>query len=374
MKKIVLLLLINISLWGQLRHDCTTHCTDETFFSHVHLQSYVTKDSEDIYSGTLHGHLDAGWNITDKLTLSGRFKIEQPHHDHHGHEDDHDDDHHDEHGDEDHSQWFEDHLGYLEELKLSWQFAEKWQVYAGKFNPKVGLDYHSIPGWYGYEALEHYGIKEQIGIGMQYQVASGDWGNHYINVSTFFQDTTFLSHSILADRKDYPNNEQDGGVGNTEELQSWAIQLAGDNIYFTHGDMFHEFGYAIGGAHQAANKYDDTVDENRFSFALDYTAHFYDEINVRLVSELCLIIDEHGEDGVNAVHTTFGAEFNYYSWQFAGSYTDIERDLEANGHMSQLSVSYFISENLSIGTGWLQEREEGETTDYYGFTLTYSNW
>ena len=60
----------------------------------------------------------------------------------------------------------------VESLTLTYSH-EDFSVYLGKFNPKVGLDYHSFPGLYSYSMIEEYKIAERIGAaGVKFELIS----------------------------------------------------------------------------------------------------------------------------------------------------------------------------------------------------------
>ena len=75
---------------------------------------------------------------------------------------------------------FEDHPLIVESLTLTYSY-EDFSVYLGKFNPKVGLDYHSFPGLYSYSIVEEYKIAERIGAGVKFGANFDDFGTHPVS-------------------------------------------------------------------------------------------------------------------------------------------------------------------------------------------------
>jgi hypothetical protein len=53
-------------------------------------------------------------------------------------------------------------------------------------------------------------------------------GTHIISVGSFFQETTFLSPSVLKDRGN--TRKRDGGVSNTEDFSLFIVVLNGEKI------------------------------------------------------------------------------------------------------------------------------------------------
>ena len=63
-------------------------------------------------------------------------------------------------------------------------------------------------------------------------------------------DTTFLSDSLL-DQRGHTSKE-DGGLGNTEDFDSYAISLGGKDFYSLNNNIAERVSYRLGYAHQEA--------------------------------------------------------------------------------------------------------------------------
>ena len=138
--------------------------------------------------------------------------------------------------------FLEEHSLLVEELTFNYD-AEDFSLYAGKFNPVVGFNYHRLPGIYGYQITESYRISERIGVGSALKYNADDYGKHQLDVSTFFADTTFLSDSILHDRGH--TNKQDGGLANTEDFPSFAVSLGGSDFYSLNNNIVEGLNIAL---------------------------------------------------------------------------------------------------------------------------------
>ena len=162
--------------------------------------------------------------------------------------------------------FFEDHPIFIAALTLNYD-TENFSAYAGKFNPVVGVDYHSFPGMYISTLVEHYAIRERIGAGFKVRHDLEDFGKHSLEVSSFMADTTFLSDSVLRQRGN--TSKEDGGPSNTQRFNSYAISLEGSNFYSLTNNIVEGLSYRIGHAVQAAAE-KSPRDEIRYSVSVGY--------------------------------------------------------------------------------------------------------
>ena len=238
-------------------HDHHGH-GGEGFYGHLDLQAqgdthldgdWFDKRVSESYS---HSHLELGYRMKSGFSINANIKLEgeASGHAHHGHghggdehageehhdEEEHaDEDHHDEEhgekkahpGDKD-DKFFEDHPVFIAALTVNYD-TENFSAYAGKFNPVVGVDYHSFPGMYISTLVEHYAIRERIGAGFKVRHDLEDFGRHSLEISSFMADTTFLSDSTVHQRGN--TSKEDGGPSNTQRFNSYAISLEGSDFY-----------------------------------------------------------------------------------------------------------------------------------------------
>ena len=170
-----------------------------------------------------HSHLELGMRVNSKISINSNIKIEgEPAGHAHGHSE--------EAGSEtsNGNKIFAKHPLLVEQLTINFE-NENYSIYAGKFNPAVGFDYHNFPGIFGYQVIESYLIRERIGLGAKFRQDAGDLGQHTLNFSSFFADTTALSNSILFQRG--TTSKKDGGLSNTEDFRSYSISLNGSDFY-----------------------------------------------------------------------------------------------------------------------------------------------
>ena len=347
------------------------------FYGHLDLQAqgdthldgdWFDKRFSESYS---HSHLELGYRTKSGFSINANIKLEgeASGHDHHGHggeehhdeeehaeEEHHDEEHHDEdeHAEEEHhdedghaeeghpadkdDKFFEDHPIFIAALTLNYD-TENFSAYAGKFNPVVGVDYHSFPGMYISTLVEHYAIRERIGAGFKVRHDLEDFGKHSLEVSSFMADTTFLSDSVLRQRGN--TSKEDGGPSNTQRFNSYAISLEGSNFYSLTNNIVEGLSYRIGHAVQAAAE-KSPRDEIRYSVSVGYNHIFTRDLTARLMTEHMAINNLNGETSHDRSYNNLALRFNYKNWFAGAAYTLIDNEADEEKELlgSLLKYSY----------------------------------
>lgn len=114
---------------------------------------------------------------------------------------------------------------FVETLGLAYQIGPL-TVFGGKFNPTFGVAWDLAPGIYGADLADDYELTERIGAGGAVTLGDDEVGRHTLTGQVFFLDTSVLSQSWGTERG--RTTESDGGVSNTETLQSFSVTLDGD--------------------------------------------------------------------------------------------------------------------------------------------------
>ncbi len=355
-------------------HDHSAHSKGKKkFYSHLDVRVHVDRivDSEEadeefdeLYS---HSHLELGVKVSPKFSINSNLKLEgEPAGHAHGHGGE---------GSESPGgdKVFDDHPLLIEHLTINFD-NEHYSIYAGKFNPIVGFDYHKFPGIYGYQVIEGYLIRERIGLGAELNHDADNLGKHTLNLSTFFTDTTALSDSILFQRGH--TSKGDGGLSNTEDLSSFAVSLGGDDFYSFTNNIAEGLSYRIGYAKQAAGTGNEQ-DEVRYSGSLGYQHILSKDFDAKLVTEYMAIDHLGGEAAHDRSYSTLALGINYKNWKLGTSYTYIENDADEedeshNGHIFQISAGYTFSNGIGLDLGYKRADEENEESDRVGALVTYS--
>lgn len=356
-------------------HNHAAHADDSPhFFGHVdvlvHGDNIYNADDKDAEIGEAytHTHADIGFAFNEKISIQSSIKLEGESAlgGHHGGGDSSGKD-----------RFFDDHPLLIEQLAVKYD-TKQFGLYAGKFNPIVGIDYHNTPGIWTYQILEDYAIRERIGVGGAIKIDAIDYGQHQFDLSTFFADTTALSGSLLYDRGH--NSKNDGGLANTESFKSYALSVGGGEFYSLDAGFLTDLTYRLGYAKQAAGK-DIANDEHRYSLALGYNPKITDSLSAKTFVEYISILHLDGEDAHDRANLTAGAGLYYGPWNAAASFARINNtadDLDENkdGHLFQLSGGYRLQEGMLKGLGfdlgWKTQEEEGEKRDTIGGLMSYA--
>ncbi|MDT8391851.1 MAG: hypothetical protein RRC34_15220 [Lentisphaeria bacterium] len=339
---------------------------------------FEAASSEDkITWSKLHLHAGAGFYLAPWFRIETRIKLEEAHN--HGGcgEEDHDGEHeeeHDDHAGHDHGfggddRFFQDHYAVIEELKATVTWGD-FDVFAGKFNPRSGLDMHAIPGLYGFEVLEEYSILERLGAGVRYAMETASFGTVTLELSSFFADTSFLNEGIGEDRS-VPHSRADGGLANTESLASFSGCLAGDGWYAAVGDTIHSIDWTLGLAYQDGGEGHETCrDERRGSVGLVYGIAWTEKLSSRLVAEW--LHAEHFAGGLSDNDfITVGVGFDYGGVTAGCSFTDVNRSHGEDGHYVQGSIGYQWTSGLGIHVVCKHDDREDRDMKSVGFALSY---
>lgn len=382
-----MIVLLNASAHAAGGHDHESHSKGEAgFYGHldvnVHIDSITdAKDADEEFDEVYtHSHMELGFRVNPQLSINSNIKIEgEPAGHAHGHSEEAD--HEGEEGHEEEAaahgaggdKVFDGHPLIVEQLTINFE-TENLQLYAGKFNPVVGIDYHNVPGIFGYQVIESYIIRERIGLGAKLMVDADDFGQHSLNISSFFADTTALSGALLSSRKQ--TRKEDGGLANTEDFQSFAVSLGGDDFYSLDNNVVEGLSYRLGFATQAAG-IGNEKDEVRYSAAFGYEHKFAQDFGAQFITEYMAIDHLGGEAAHDRSYTTAALNFDYQAWNLGASYTHIKNDAEEsdeshNGHIQQISLGYTFANGVGFGVGYKRADEDNEVNDRVGARLTYS--
>ena len=382
-----MLVLLSAPVYAAGGHDHGDHSKGgKGFYSHVdvktHFDRIVDADeaSEEFDEAYTHSHMELGMRFNSKLSINANIKIEgEPAGHHHGHGAE-EEEHHDEEEGEHHEEaaaaatdkMFDDHPLLIEQITVNFD-DEHYSLYAGKFNPVVGFDYHNFPGMFGYQIIESYVIRERIGFGAKLKHDAGDLGRHTLNFSTFFADTS-LSDSLLHARGN--TSKEDGGISNTEDFQSFSVSLGGTDFYSLDNNIAEGLTYGLGYARQAAGK-GNAEDETRYSVSLGYTQKLTKNIEADLITEHMQIDHLGGENGHDRSYTTVGLGLDYKNWNVGTTYTHINNDADEadeghDGHIYQVSLGYTFSNGIGLSIGYKKSDEDNEEKERIGTTVSYS--
>jgi hypothetical protein len=378
MKRFLLVGLLVGTVSAQEVHDCGVDHDHEKTVPYVLVHADVsvygdwvydaTETSEEGFNLKTHTHFDLEVSPVDHWFIRSKIKVEQSHSHEHG---SHEEDDHDDEG-RGGNRYFEDHVLIFEELQVVYA-PGAWAFFAGKFNPDSGLDQHTVPGYYGYEIVEEYSILGRMGAGASYRFDTDHFGSHYVRASGFFRDTTFLNQTLINGSEE-PDDQNDGGIANTEDFSSWAISLSGDRLLYTAiGDTIHDVDYVLAYAHQAAGygADEDHTAEERIAVGGVYTATLTEDLQLRTVGEFKHIRNNGTHKGEDLSIYTAGVGTTYRGWELGGSYSLLDSNEDEDGHHIQASLGYVWPNGLGVHAGWKSVEEEGDEQKSVGLMVSY---
>ena len=263
-------------------------------------------------------------------------------------------------------QVFDETSLFIEELTLNYD-ADEFGVHFGKFNPAAGIDLHDVPGWWGPLVFEEFEIRERLGFGGYALHEFEDIGEHRLDLSTYFADTSFLQETAFYDRETI--DKQDGGSANTENFSSLSARLSGE---IGHSPARYYIGYTHQGTKQNSEK-----DEKRFIFGAQGAFNLTHDTALSVMGDVTDIKHLGGESDHDRRYSTLGAELSYQNWSLGGTHTHIKNkasdaDENIDGSISQFSVGYNWNNGFETELGYLRGDEEGEVTKRGGLLVKYN--
>ncbi len=265
--------------------------------------------------------------------------------------------------------FFEDEGLFVRKLYGNYRVNDDFSLYFGKWTPSFTLASLVTPGMYGNNYNKEIELIERVGFGADYTLNAGDAGSHKLSVSTFFDDTSFLSDSWGSSRG--PKKLTDGGASNTESLDSFALSLEGSDISALPG-----FTYKLGLLHQARGV-DGVADENGVLLAAMQSRDLGYEKSLTWIGEVAPIWSFGGTKD-DIVYASAGLVYESGRWTSVLSGTYRRRDL-ANGdtyndYSVQTSLDYDLGSGLSLAFAHEFLSDQNDRSQRFGirFSKTFN--
>ncbi len=257
---------------------------------------------------------------------------------------------------------FEDQDAFVETLSLQYA-GEAFTLYAGKINPVFGSAADLAPGLYGVEAGEEYQITEQLGLGGDLLLSSflGLEDEHVLSAALFAADRSALSGSLAGRRERL--RLADGGVGNTESLESWALSLDGA---FASG-----FGYSLGYRKLAAGAPGE-ADETTVVAGISYAWPEDSGLDLAMMAEVAASRDAYGVAGAHRDLYTVGGTLGLGDWFVNGIVSGWNENAtagDADIRKIEVSVGRAVAESLVLEFGLQDVRTGGDSEMVLGARL-----
>lgn len=271
--------------------------------------------------------------------------------------------------------YFENQGLFAEQLYAQFDF-EPFKIFAGKYNVNYGKAWDVAPGVYGTDFAEDgYEFTERLGFGASVTKDAGRVGEVTVTAGVFKQDISTLSNSAFNNRGQ--TDIDDGGFGNTEDLENFNIAIDGEKIPSLPGLSYH-FGYI----HQAKGRdsgiagFDALDDQNGFVFGL-VGEREYNSVKFEWLAEVTYFDNFILEDETalkDIAFYTVGGKVTMNKFNVAAVYTYRPAELIGGGdfedHQLALSTGYEIRDGLTLDLGYKYHVEEDEDNHTVGLLLT----
>ncbi len=243
------------------------------------------------------------------------------------------------------NRFFEDNGLYVSELGLSFS-NDSFSIGVGKISPSFALAWDATPGFFGVDLAEDYELAEAIGGFVEVPFKLGG-GEHTVSASVFYTDTTGLSNSFGEERG--RTTLADGGAGNTEKLNNFALQFAGNFGKTEYNLSFRQLSAGVG----------DVSDETGASLGLQQGF----DLNGGELTLLGEVARFNGFGGTvdDVTYSTLGAAYTMNKWTFVASYTGRNGVDGFNDKLASIGVDYDFGNDFVASFG-LSEFEEGGAT------------
>jgi hypothetical protein len=259
---------------------------------------------------------------------------------------------------------FEGEDAYIETLSVAYA-GENFTIQGGKINPVFGLAADQAPGLYGVEVGEAYQLAEQVGIGGDVSLTSllGLDGEHVLSMAVFRADRSQLSGSLggLRDRV----RLEDGGLGNTNSLKSYALSFD--------GALANGLGYSIGHRRLGTDTPGETR-ENTTVLGLTYLWPEDSGLALSLMGEVGASRNADGIDGASRDFYTAGAQWGLGDWfvnAIASGWNENATAGDLDLRKFELSVGREIAAGVVLEFGAQDARVAGASETIVGARLAF---
>ncbi|KAB7615196.1 porin [Amylibacter sp. SFDW26] len=245
--------------------------------------------------------------------------------------------------------FFDNHGLFVSEIGLAYA-NDNFSVAAGKISPAFGLAWDAAPGFFGADVAEDYELGDSIGAAVEvpFNLAGGE---HSISAAVFYLDTTLLSRSIITKRG--RTTTADGGAGNTEKLDNFALQFAG-----AFGDTEYNLSFR-----QLSAGEGDVDDDRGASFGLQHSFG-----NFTALGEVARFENFNGTAD-DVTYGTLGGSYTMNKWTFSGSYTARDGVADASDYLASVGVDYDFGNDLVASFGLSQFEEADQKSNSVALSL-----
>ncbi len=239
--------------------------------------------------------------------------------------------------------FFDNHGLFISEIGLAYG-NDNFSVAAGKISPAFGLAWDAAPGYFGADVAEDYELGDSIGASVEvpFNLAGGE---HSVSAAVFYLDTTLLSRSTITKRG--RTTTANGGAGNTEKLDNFALQFAGAFGDTEYNLSFRQLSAGVG----------DVGDDKGVSLGLQHSFG-----NFTVLGEVASF-DNFNGTADDVTYGTLGASYTMDKWTFSGSYTARDGVADADDYLASIGLDYDFGNDLVVAVGLNQFEEAGQKSN-----------
>ncbi|MEM7059623.1 MAG: hypothetical protein AAF557_18720 [Pseudomonadota bacterium] len=263
--------------------------------------------------------------------------------------------------------FFDEQALFVRKLYAEFDLTDRLSIHAGKATPSFAFFSLRVPGMYGNEYSREIELIERISVGASYSFDFGDAGQHIFSATTFYQDTTILSDSLLASRGQ--TNLTDGGASNTESFESFAIALEGTGF-----SAVPSLNYKLAYLHEARG-INDLADENGFLLGASKSLDLTTSAKIDLLGEFAYLSNfESSSDDV--MYISGASVYSIGRWRgvLSGTYRPRQNadGTRFDDYAIQTAISYSFTDDLSLEIAHEFTKDEDENARRIGLRLNYN--
>jgi len=255
---------------------------------------------------------------------------------------------------------------YLDSLLLQYATGQS-TFYLGKFAPVFATAWDVTPGVFGTELAESYELAEFVGFGGDMSLSRWtgiESGELVASWSVFTADTSVFSNSALRQRG--RTNTADGGVGNTDGLNSFALAL---DAYDVVGD-----GVQLHIAYRTLTANDGvSLDETAFATAVLISRELSGGQVLDFNAEWVGFDNPGGVSGDGSA-ITLGAGLGLGAWRLGVSHSWLDStviDSADDEAVSQVSAGYDFQAGYSFDIALKSHESDGHSETFAGAILSF---
>lgn len=254
---------------------------------------------------------------------------------------------------------------FIEEIKGQFE-NEDARLFFGKFNPNFGSAFRKEKriGVFATDFTQDYELTSKIGFGVSALLENAE-----LTVSTFFNDTSGLSNSMISKRGRAKTGN--GIAGNTSTPSSFSLSLEGQDLFGVE-DLFYNFGYRT----LSVGNIEGRADETGFVGGIEYLIPVGLHTSIIPFVEIANINNWSGEMDRNVNFSTVALIAKYSSWTI--SVSNIVRNIRQKNSIgnvrdsqTQYSVGYKFKNNVMFDVSKMKLKENNYKADLIGINISY---